>query len=134
MATGEVVTKLQGMSIPFRRSGASDFATATEDAEIRSNVVMTLTTPIGFLPWRPEFGSKLSTLRHNLNSVTLREAARIHVIDALTRWVPYVRVVDVRVTSDRVGRKLSITIDYEIVRNGAGRRQVLSDTFITNSQ
>lgn len=122
------------MSIPFRRSGASDFATAMEDAEIRSNVIMTLTTPIGFLPWRPEFGSKLSTLRHNLNSVTLREAARIHIIDALTRWVPYVRVVDVRVTSDRVGRKLSITIDYEIVRNGAGRRQVLSDTFVTNSQ
>ena len=132
MATEKIVTKLTGMSIPFRRSGASDFAFASEDAEINSNVILVLTTPLGFLPWRPDFGSKLTTLRHSLDTTILREAARIHIMDALARWVPYVRVIDVRVTSSRATKTMNVALDYEIVRNNTARGPVLSATFVTS--
>lgn len=131
MAIGDNITKLSGMSFPFRRSGASDFVSATGDAAIRADIIFALSTPLGFLPWRPDFGSKLSTLRHSLNTTVLREAARIHIQDCLAKWCPYARVLDVDVTPNRDDKTLKISLRYQIIRNNVPVGPELSNTFIT---
>jgi len=53
----------------------------------------------GELPWRTEFGSGLHLLRHQKNDALLQELARIHVVDAIKRWEPRIRVTSVQVTA-----------------------------------
>lgn len=129
----ELVPKLRGMSFPFRRTGASDFVVAENEAAVKANVIFALTTPVGFLPWRPEFGSKLSTLRHNLDTQLLRESARIHIQECLARWCPYVRVLDVRVASERTTRTLKVGLDFQIARNGTITGAIVPVSFVTTA-
>jgi phage baseplate assembly protein W len=92
----------QNLLIPFRRDKKRDFARAaarrcsprrccrplmTEGATPRSS---------GELPWRTNFGAGLALLRHQRNDAALAELARVHVRDALKRWVPEAELVEPR--------------------------------------
>jgi hypothetical protein len=108
---------------PFRRDGKSDFAAAGGEAAVRSAVGQILGTMAasdftqGELPFRTEFGSLLHLLKHQKNDAVLQELARVHVVDALKRWEPRVRVTSVQVTRERQNGEnvLSIRVRYDVI-------------------
>lgn len=91
--------KFRGIARPLREDpSGSGFRTASGVDLFLANVGQILGTPIGSIPWRPEFGSKLSRARHQNNNAVLAELVRVRTIDALARWEPRARVRDVALT------------------------------------
>jgi phage baseplate assembly protein W len=115
--------ELRGVLRPFRRDRKADFAAGSGEALIRSAVGQILGTMAaseftpGELPWRTEFGSGLHLLRHQKNDVLLQELARVHVVDALKRWEPRIRVTSVQITreQDRGENVLAIRLRYDVL-------------------
>ena len=89
--------------IPFRRDKKRDFATGEGEVLLASNVRQVLLTEgatahsSGELPWRTSFGAGLALLRHRGNDAALKELARVHIRDALKRWLPGVELVGLAV-------------------------------------
>ncbi|MGE0327692.1 MAG: hypothetical protein AB7K71_41730 [Polyangiaceae bacterium] len=100
---------------PFRRDKKSDFASGTDEDLLASKVRQTLLTEgatqrsSGELPWRTNFGSALTLLRHQRNDVALKELARVYVRDALRRWLGGTRVHKVAVSADDSALAISVT-------------------------
>jgi phage baseplate assembly protein W len=123
----ESASELRGVLRPFRRDRKADFAAGSGEPLIRSAVGQILGTMAaseftpGELPWRTEFGSHLHLLRHQKNEVLLQELARVHVVDALKRWEPRIRVTSVQITRerDRGENVLAIRLRYAIVASGS---------------
>ena len=113
----------RGLLRPFRRDKKQDFAADAGEAVIRSAIGQILGTMArsdftqGELPWNTAFGSLLHLLRHQKNDAVLQELARVHVVDALKRWEPRVRVTSVQVTRERQDGEnvLSIRIRYDVI-------------------
>lgn len=127
----------QGLLRPFVRDEKNDFANGSGSALIRSAVGQVLGTratsarTVGELPWRPEFGSLLHTLRHSNNNEALKEIAKGFVVDALRRWEPRVRVtgfaININTTTGREDT-LEIVVAYNVIdHNTAGNNVVLSN-------
>ena len=120
--TSESAFELRGVLRPFRRDRKADFAVGSGEALIRSAVGQVLGTMAaseftpGELPWRTEFGSGLHLLRHHKNDALLQELARIHVVDALKRWEPRIRVTSVQITRerDRGENVMAIRVRYDV--------------------
>jgi uncharacterized protein len=99
---------------PFRRDRKRDFASDDSAELLKSKVLQALmtrgTTPrsSGELPWRTAFGSGLDLLRHQSNDAALSELARVHVRDALRRWVPEAELVSVSVTREDASLQLRV--------------------------
>jgi phage baseplate assembly protein W len=73
----------------------------------------------GEIPWRSDFGSLLHLLRHRNNDPVTAELARVYIGEALARWIPQIRLIDVR-TEKRKGPEgeenvLEVRIKYRIV-------------------
>lgn len=92
----------RGVLFPLRRDGKGDFVSSNGPETVRASVALVLTTlcrsgadVLGELPWRTEFGSIMPLLRLRNNDGALRMQARIEVIEALARWIPYIRINDV---------------------------------------
>jgi phage baseplate assembly protein W len=123
----------RGLSIPFRRDKARDFASASGEALVRSAVAQVLGTvgasdfTQGELPWRTEFGSLLHLLRHQKNDVALREMAKVYVQDALRRWEPRIIVtrLDAERLDDNQGSKLVLRLRYNVIQRNVPGNQVL---------
>lgn len=116
---------------PFRRDRKRDFAVGSGEALLASKVRQALLTEgatarsSGELPWRTNFGAGLALLRHQRNDDALRELARVYVRDALKRWVPSARLVELEVSRDgpeltlrvRVReRETEVTVGEELAR------------------
>ena len=105
---------MRGLLIPFRRDAKSDLASGSGPELLASKVRQALltdgTTPrsSGELPWRTNFGSGLSLLRHQRSDEALAELARVHVRDALRRWVPGAEIVSVDASRD--GPSLAVRV------------------------
>lgn len=121
--------------IPFRRDKKRDFATGEGEALLASKVRQVLLTEgataksSGELPWRTAFGAGLGLLRHRRNDAALKELARVHIRDALRRWLPGVELVGLDVGGDGealtlrvrvVERGVAASVDapLELPRNG----------------
>lgn len=111
----------RGLTAPLQRDGRGDFATATGDDLLRSNVRLILgaiaSSPYtrGELPWRPEFGSLLYILRFRNNNETLRQLAQEYVIDAIQTWEPRVSVTDVRIRQNIGEGTLEMIVRYDVL-------------------
>jgi phage baseplate assembly protein W len=121
---------------PFRRDLRADFAAAGGEQLVRSAVGQILGTvgssevSDGELPWRTEFGSALTRLRHQKNDHVLAELARVYVVDALKRWEPRVIVKTVSVTRQvQDGENiLAIHLCYDVISaNTPGNNVLLAD-------
>lgn len=129
-----------GLLSPFRRDEKNDFAKAGGVDLVRACVAEVLgvraSSPDnpelnGELPWNPEFGSLLYTLRHKANSPILQELAHFYVSDALKRWEPRVRLKFVAMTRESTPglgeNKLVLRIKYDFTASAAGNDVVFSD-------
>ena len=92
--------------IPFRRDRKLDFASGSGADLLASKVIQALMTrgftprSSGELPWRTAFGAGLDLLRHQRSDAALAELARVHVRDALRRWVPGAEIRSLDVTRE----------------------------------
>jgi hypothetical protein len=102
--------------IPFRRDKKRDFATGEGEVLLASNVRQVLLTEgatahsSGELPWRTSFGAGLALLRHRGNDAALKELARVHIRDALKRWLPSVELLGVEATGDGESMTLRVRV------------------------
>lgn len=100
--------------IPFRRDKKRDFATG--EVLLASQVRQVLLTEgaaahsSGELPWRTSFGCGLALLRHRGNDVALKELARVHIRDALRRWLPGVQLVGVEAIAEDESLTLRVRV------------------------
>ena len=107
-------TNTQNLLIPFRRDRKRDFASGAGGDLLASKVTQALMTrgftprSSGELPWRTAFGAGLDLLRHQRSNVALAELARVHVRDALKRWVPEVEMLGLRTFSDEVTLRVEL--------------------------
>lgn len=101
---------------PFRRDRQRDFASGSGKDLLRSKVLQALLTQgatarsSGELPWRTAFGSGLELLRHHPNDAVLAELARVHIRDALRRWVPEAELVSVQVLRSSATLELRVRV------------------------
>lgn len=124
---------------PFQRDQKNDIANAHTTELVRAAVGQVIGTfaasefTQGEIPWNTEFGSLLYLLRFQNNDIALENLARLHVIDALTRWEPRVLVKTVNITrkstSDSTGPNiLQIDLVYDIIReNVPGNNVIISN-------
>ena len=88
-----------GILRPFARDQKQDFANGSGAELVGRSIGQVLGTRAtgptsqGELPWRPGFGSLLYQLRHENNTVLLRETARVFARDALRRWEPRAEIL-----------------------------------------
>lgn len=119
-----------GLVAPFRRDGKGDFVHAADITLVRSNLMQVLHTigssgsTVGEIPWRPEFGSLLHLLRYrNLDETTIA-LAQTHVLDAIKRWLPRVRVKKTTALANLAENSLTLTVHYDIL--SSTKRSVLA--------
>lgn len=111
--------------IPFRRDRKRDFASGAGRDLLASKVMQALMTrgftprSSGELPWRTAFGAGLDLLRHQRNDAALAELARVHVRDALKRWVPEAELVGVSVTREDASLQLRVRYRQAKTRGSA---------------
>lgn len=127
----------KGLLRPFRRDEKSDFANAAGEELVRACVGQVLGTrcnsahAVGELPWRPEFGSLLHSLRHSNNNDALHQVAQGFVIDALRRWEPRVNVTGFGINRRRSMPNgpediLEVLVQYDIIdRNVRGNNVIV---------
>ncbi len=94
-----------GLLSPFRRDRKRDFAAGHGAELLASKVRQVLATEgatlrsSGEMPWRTSFGSAIHLLRHQNNDAVLAELGRMHIRDALKRWLPDVHLVGIDVAA-----------------------------------
>lgn len=121
--------------IPFRRDRKRDFASGAGRDLLASKVMQALMTrgftprSSGELPWRTAFGAGLDLLRHQRNDAALAELARVHVRDALKRWVPEAELVGVSVT--REDASLQLQVRYRQAKTRGNAREVPAEVSLT---
>lgn len=114
----------RGLLRPLRRDRKQDFANGTGAELIASHIGQVLGTIChsqntgGEVPWRTEFGSLLHLLRLNNMSPALAEKARAYTAHALRRWVPRVRVTQVKVTQVEAEGKMLIRVGWQLLAEG----------------
>ena len=123
-----------GIVTPFRRE-ASDFASAGGVEHIQSMVSQVLGTRAGSdftqgeLLWRSDFGSLIEHLRHKNNTPIIQDLARVYVAEALSRWIPQIRLKKVEASKKEGpnGREtiLLLRIVYDIIGVQQGGNNVL---------
>ena len=85
----------RGPALPIVRRQGGYFSSRNVYDLIRSSIYMILTTRIGSRVMRPEFGSNLPSLVFEQNDAVLSAQVRFYTVDAINRWEPRVRIMDV---------------------------------------
>ena len=126
-----------GILTPFRR-GPADFVAGGGVELVQSMVGQVLGTRAGSdftegeLPWRGDFGSLLHLLKHQNNTQVLEELGRIRVAEALSRWIPQIRLKAVEISRElgpdqtRERNVLVIRLVYDIM----GLRQAGNEVLV----
>ena len=124
----------KGLTTPFRRDRKRDFASGSGGDLLASKVLQALMTngatprSSGELPWRTAFGAGLELLRHQRNDAALAELARVHVRDALERWVPEAELVEVAVT--REDATLQLRVRFRPARRRGGSTETPAEVSV----
>jgi phage baseplate assembly protein W len=132
-----------GLVVPFQR-GPSDFNASGSIEMIESSISQVLGVRArsartgGELPWRSEFGSKFDLLRHKkAESLITLATARSFAIEAITRWLPEIRLKSVEATvrksvDGRTKNGILIRVSYDLVGlNRSGISSVLASNEVS---
>ena len=119
----------RGASFPFRFGGSGGVASSDAGppghAKIEESIRHILSTRPGERFFLPEFGSRLHELAFQQNGAVLRALARKYVVDAVKRWEPRVKVVEVGFSEDPAEadrNRFVIRIAYEVAGSRAQGR------------
>lgn len=103
-----------GIIRPFRRTEHQDWANDAGAAEVMSCVGQLLGTPIGFEPWRVDFGCGLEQLRHKNKTGDFAAFARKLIDEALKRWEPRAQVSEVTLDPDAAENTLGLIVTIRV--------------------
>lgn len=114
---------------PFQRNAINDFASASGEERFIAALGQVLGTRCtsaraqGEVPWRPDFGSLLDQLRHRNPGPVTTELARQYVVDAVKKWIPSVRIINVSASREMTdnGERLVVNVSYAMVTNNTGQ-------------
>ena len=96
--------------------GHEDIAMAVGMAKINSDIYMSLSTPLGTRFMNPEFGSNLYSLLFEPYDKILMSAIKVTTIEALTKDVHKIQLIEVVVdSSEQEFNLLKIGITYQII-------------------
>jgi len=84
-----------GLQCPLRMTSSKDFATASGEALVRSDLEELVNIEPGDILWRPSLGTGLGRLRHRMNTQALADLARVQVQHAVARYDSRVRLLGV---------------------------------------
>lgn len=105
----------RGWAFPPRIDAQGGMALTSEISEIDQAIGIILTTSLGQRVMRPTFGSRLHELVFAPNNAETAARARRFVEQALGRWEPRIRVVEIETGPDPdADNRLLIKIEYEI--------------------
>ena len=107
-----------GLLIPFRRDNKADFAYGSAAELAQAKIIQIAGTRPSEMPWS-DLGAALDDLRH-MDSPVSRQLARVRLTDALARWAPDIRVLDLQIESRRPAGSLTknalhIALGYDVV-------------------
>ncbi len=104
-----------GWSFPVKIDARGRIALAHRERDIEEAIAMILLTPKGQRVMRPEFGCEIHDLIFAPNDPTTRGLAAYYVEQALARWEPRIRVLEVQVNPDPgEAERLLVEIHYEV--------------------
>ncbi len=118
-----------GLRVPFKTTAQNLFAEPNDVEIINSSINFILNTAVGEYITLPEFGSRLPHDLFEQNDFVLRALVRRHVVDALERWEPRIKVFSVRLAVDL--HELRLFIEYALVAN-PGEIRFFEDSFERN--
>jgi len=114
-----------GWSFPPRLNATGDIVTVSDVDDIEEAIRIILLTQPGERVMRPEFGSRLPELLFMPCNTTTCGLANMFVAEALTRWEPRIRIVDVRTNVDSSdSARLLIHIQYQVRTENSARNLV----------
>lgn len=120
----------QGIICPFQRDAKNDFANAGGDDLLRADIgeLLGIKGPSakepGELPWDPDRGSRLDTLRHRrLHTEMMRGMAEQYSAGPIRKYERRVRVGPVRI--EREEKTLRIEVSYQPVGTQTGQLQTV---------
>ena len=105
----------RGWAFPPRIDAQGGLALTSEISEIDQAIGIILTTSPGQRVMRPTFGSRLHELVFAPNNAETAARARRFVEQALGRWEPRIRIIEIETGPDPdAANRLLIVIEYEI--------------------
>jgi phage baseplate assembly protein W len=114
-----------GLRFPFKTTVQNLFAEPNDVDIINSSIKFILNTPVGDYITLPEFGSLLPNDLFEQNDFVLDSLIKHHVVDALTRWEPRIKVSRVSTVIDN--HEVHLSVDYRLVAS-PGQLQFFEDT------
>jgi len=115
----------QGWHFPMAITRTGGIALARQEGDIEEAIKIILKTDRGERRMRPEFGCILNELVFAPNNATTFGRVEEAVKEALARWEPRIRVMEVNARADpQEGNKLLIDIRYEIKASNERRNLV----------
>jgi phage baseplate assembly protein W len=100
---------IAGLAFPFAIDPQTGgFAWARDREKIRQNIRILLSTRIGERPMQRNFGTRLPSLVHDMNSAVLAQIAITQTQEALLQWEPRVLVTDATVEQQEGELKLNL--------------------------
>lgn len=118
-----------GLIIPLRRLGGSDYITSSGVPLVRSTIRQIIGTLRGELLWRPTFGVTLNKYRNKINNDDLENLVAEDITDAIRQFEPRVNLLSV--TARRTTNQLIVKISWNVIDHNTSDNQVLlgPDTF-----
>lgn len=124
--------KSVGVSLPFTLGNNGFFAvTYTTKEQIKSNLKNLILTNRGERLMQPEFGCNLRQAIFEQIGPETYSYIRSEIESSIQRWLPYIIVNDVNVTSDATAKdnnRINVTLDYTLAYAGNNSRDSLNIT------
>ena len=108
----------RGWAFPFHFDPATGtVATSEFEENIRQSITVILGTRQGERQMMPRFGCRIHELLFAPNTAATARQARRFVEEALGRWEPRIKVIDVRAEADPSGA-IRVDVTYKIPSTG----------------
>lgn len=119
-------SRWRGPVCPFTQSGKGYFEARGTRSVILSSIINILETPLGTRIMLPQFGSRLPELVFEQNDEILAQMARTYIADALDRWEPRIRILNVDVFADQFRDDILIVrLTYTILQESVQEQVTL---------
>lgn len=108
-----------GVTLPLRLGNTGMFEQSSSVIkQVRSNFKNLILTKKGERIAQPELGCDLWKVLFDQTTEDLYEAARLAVVEAVDRWLPYLEIVDFQIQQDSVNPNvINITCKYKFRNN-----------------
>lgn len=90
----------RGIAFPLGTDGSGGLAMSAYEENIRQGIHLVIGTALGERLYRPEFGCRIHDLIFEPNNSHTRNMAEFYVEEALLKWEPRIRKIEIAATVD----------------------------------